>query len=887
LRLLSRIRMAILSLFQRGRASTSLNDELQFHLERQIAENLAAGMPPDQARTGALRTFGNPALLRDQARATWTWNWLESFLHDLKYGARTLLRSPGFTSIAILVIALGIGANVALFTLVHRVLLDPLPYLDPGQLVSVYQHDASGNNTHAYLPVDAGSFFEWQRASKGAAEMAMVSPFQAYNVSAEGGKLPEKIEAGMCSWNFFSVLGVNAAIGRTFGPSDDSPDSEATVILSAPFWRRRYASDPSIVGRKIWLDAMPYTVIGVMPESFVYSGAFGGNTDQVWTPIAHEMPPMMMDTFEDHEVIVIARLRSGTTLQGLVSRLITIQKQIKTANPGPAVRNSVIARSMLDDAVQNYKTPLYALLAATGCVLLIACMNVASLLVARITARRKELAIRVALGGGWLRMTRERILESLLLSVAGGAIGFLMATAAIQWLVNTRPDMNRIEAIHIGSVEIAFAILAVLATALFAGLISAFSSKLKDVVSGLQDSSRTLSSSRARATLRRTLLVLQVSLTVILLIGAGLLLKSYQRLRSTDLGVPVDNLLTMHFDLPDARYKTSVQRVAFFENLLSRVRALPGVQSAGLVSAAPGQSYGGDNLVTVVEHPPLPKGTGLDLQNRGADPGYFAAIQIPLVRGRIFTSNERLQRSDVVVISQKAAEMCFPGEDPIGKHIKVDINGRVGEVVGVVGDTRWNIAQPAMPMMYWPAFGGEWTGMTLVLRSSSDLSALAMPVQKIIAGLDPDLPVSAVRTLRESITKSTVDSQFDSLLVLAFAVIALVLAAAGLYGVLTYLVTQRTSEIGIRIALGARREQLLRAILLDGLRPALLGLLVGLAGSAAAVRLIRSMLYETEPLDPIVFASVAALLLAVATLACMLPAWRASRLDPMQALRTE
>ena len=661
MRLLSRIRMAFLSLFRRGRASASLNEELQFHLERQIAENLAAGMPPDQARTGALRNFGNPALLRDQTRATWTWNWLESFLRDLKYGARTLLRSPGFTSIAVLVIALGIGANVALFTLVHRVLLDPLPYLNPGQLVSIYEHDATSSNTHGYLPVAAGSFFEWQRASQGAAEMAMISPFQAYNVSSEGGKLPEKIEAGMCSWNFFSVLGVNAALGRTFGPSDDSPQSEATVILSAPFWRRRYASDPSIVGRKIWLDASPYTVIGVMPESFVYSGAFGGNTDQVWTPIAHEMPPMMMDTFEDHEMIVVARLHSGTTLQGLVSRLITIQKQIKTAHPGPAVRNSVIAHSMLDDAVQEYKTPLYALLAATGCVLLIACMNVASLLVARITARRKELAIRVALGGGWLRMMRERILESLLLSIAGGTIGFLMATAAIRWLVNTRPDMNRVEAIHIGSVEIAFAVLAVLATALFAGLISAFSSKLKDVVSGLQDSSRTLSSSRARATLRRTLLVLQVSLTVVLLIGAGLLLKSYQRLRSTDLGVPIDNVLTMHFDLPDARYKTSVQRIAFFENLLSRVRALPGVQSAGLVSAAPGQSYGGDDLVTVVEHPPMPKGTGLDLQNRGADPGYFAAIRIPLVRGRIFTSDERLQRSNVVVISQKAAQMCFPG----------------------------------------------------------------------------------------------------------------------------------------------------------------------------------------------------------------------------------
>ena len=551
------------------------------------------------------------------------------------------------------------------------------------------------------------------------------------------------------------------------------------------------------------------------------------------------------------------------------------------------MHDSVIGRSLLDDAVQDYKTPLYALLAATACVLLIASMNVASLLVARIASRRKELAIRVALGGGWLRIMRERMLESLLLSSAGGALGLAVAWTAIQWLVKTRHDMNRVESIHIGAIEIGFVVLAVLVTALFAGLISAFSSKLKDVLGGLQDSSRTLSSSRARAGLRRTLLVLEVSLTVILLVGAGLLLKSYQRLRSTDLGVPVDNVLTLHFGLPEARYKTAVQRVAFFENVLSQVRALPGVQTAGIVSAAPGQGYGGDDLVTVVEHPPLPKGTGLDLQIRGADPGYFAAIHLPVVRGRIFTSDERLDRANVVVISQKAAEMCFPGEDPIGKHIKINVDGTIGEVIGVVGDTRWNITEPIMGQMYWPLFSERWVNVALIVRSPANVSAFAMPIQKIIGGLDPDLPVSGVGTLRESIAKSTIDSQFDSLLVLAFAVIALVLAAAGLYGVLTYLVTQRTSEIGVRIALGARREQLLRTILFDGIRPALLGLLVGLAGSAAAVRLIRSMLYQTEPLDPVVFASVAAVLLAVATLACMIPAWRASRLDPIEALRTE
>ena len=387
--------------------------------------------------------------------------------------------------------------------------------------------------------------------------------------------------------------------------------------------------------------------------------------------------------------------------------------------------------------------------------------------------------------------------------------------------------------------------------------------------------------------MRKVLLVLEVGLTVVLLVGAGLLLKSYQRLRNTDLGVPVDNVLTMNFGLPDARYKDPAQVANFFERLIERVRALPGVQGAGYVSGAPGQGWNGDNLVSVVEHPPLPKGEGLDLQTRRADPGYFSAIQIPLVRGRIFTLDERLERGHVTVISQSAAQLCFPGEDPIGKHLEVSSEDQVYEVVGVVGDTRWSISQPVHPTFYEPLYGSGQRGATIVIRSAQNVETLAVPVEKIIGQMDPDLPVANVMTLRETIGKSTIDSQFDSILVLAFAVIALLLAAAGLYGVLAYLVTQRTSEIGIRIALGAQRGRVLRVMLLDGLRPALLGLALGLGASAASVRLIRSMLYETQPLDPAVYVAVSGTLLLVAGLACWLPSWRASRLDPMQALRTE
>ncbi len=875
------------SLFHRGQLNAELDEELRDHLDRQAEFNTASGMSAEEARLAAMRKLGNSALLRDQTRATWNWNGLEQFLHDLRIGARMLSRTPGFTFIAIFVLALGIGANVALFTVVRSVLLKPLPYSDPSRLALIYEADKSQPHPSPWLPVDAGSFWEWQRSTQSMAQLAMVSPFQGYNVSGEGGKLPEVVFAAWCTNNFFSLLGVQPMMGRGFVVDDDRPGAEATAIITASFWKRRFGSDPAIVGKKIWLDAKPYTIIGVLPSSFVYSGAFGGGEDNIWTPVNHEAPGSLLKTYGDHEFQVIARLAPGVSLTELTGRLEALQRQIQAEHPDPSVHHDVIGRSMLDDAVHNYKTPLYALLGATGCVLLIACMNVASLLIARAASRGKEFAIRTALGGGRLRLMRERLIESLVLSAVGGVLGLFLAWGALQWFVHVRHDMNRVQSIQFDGVAAVFTLGVIALCTVFSGVISAFSSGRGNILAGLRESSRSHSGGASRALLRRVLLSVEISLTMVLLVGAGLLLKSYERMRSTDIGVPVDNTLTMQVSLPEIRYAKPDQKIDFFEKLITAVRALPGVSSAGLVSEAPGEGWNGDANMSIVEHPPLPKGEGLDFMLRGADPGYFAGIGLPILRGRTFNYDERGERANVVLISRGAAEKYFPGEDPIGKHIRMIGDPGVWTIIGIVGDVRWLVWQPIKPTLYWPLYGNGYNVATIVVRTTHDVESQAVPVQKAVAQLDPDLPVSNVATLRQVIGKTTLDSEFNSILVMAFALIALVLAAAGLYGVLGYLAAQRTIEFGIRLALGAQRKALLRMMLFDGLKPALVGALVGLAASVAVVDLIRSMLYDTEPLDPIVFAVVAGLLLLVAVAACLAPAWYASRLDPMQALRSE
>jgi putative ABC transport system permease protein len=597
-----------------------------------------------------------------------------------------------------------------------------------------------------------------------------------------------------------------------------------------------------------------------------------------------------MSAYGDHNFYATARLAPGATLAGLVNQIDTVQRRVKLAHPEPPVHNHAVGRSLLDSTVEDYKTPIYALLAATICVLLIACLNVANLLVARSAARQRDLAIRAALGGTRWRLIREHLTESLVLSIAGGGLGLLFAWAALAWLQHSKIDIARAQEIHLDWWALAVVIAISTISGLAAGLIPSLGLHAGQLLESLQSSSRSHSGGRSRAQLRKALLTAEVSLTVVLLLGAGLLLKSYQQLRTRDLGSAVGNVLTMQFALPDAHYSEPTQKVAFFEQLLARVRALPGVAAAGISSALPGEGWGGDILIDIPEHPPLPKGQGIDLMHRGADPGYFAALQIPLIRGRYFRNDERLDHGKVAIISESAAKQYFTGEDPIGRHLGgSDVGPKYYEIIGVVGDTRWKITQPMRPTVYLPLLEGHYGGVGLAVRGNPgvDVESLALPIQKIFNQLDPDLPVANVLTMQQNIGVETLQDQFNSILVLAFAIIALVLAAVGLYGVLSYLVTQRTSELGIRIALGAQRPQIMRLTLADGFAPVLIGLILGLAGGAAVVRLLREMLYGMSPFDWNVFSTVVAVLAVTAACACLIPAWRASRLDPVQALRTE
>jgi len=826
--------------------------------------------------------------------ALWTQNsppLLSSIVRDVKYAFRTLSRTPGFSFMAVAIMALCMGAAISLFTIMRSVLLRPLPFRDPGQLVMLYEHHRGAEaNTpdFTYNPVAAANFYDWRSKTHGFEDMAVMR-YTGYNLTGERSDLPESVNAVAASWNLFQLLGVQPKLGRAFTQSEDRPGS-TVVMLTWSVFQRRFAGDPAIVGRQIHLDGRPFTVVGVLPSWFTYPDA----SIQLWVPYKADATLELLQHHDWHQSQVVARLRPDVSLASALAQVGAVQYQLHLQYPHDPVNEDVASRSLNEDLAGNVKKPLSLMMAAVGCMLLIGCLNVANLLVARGAARQKEVAIRSALGAQRATLIREQFTESVLICAAGSLGGILLSVSATRWFVHAWRDLPTAQGIYIDGPVIAFACALMFAAALVAGLLPAFSTTGKTMTKALQTSARTGAGSVSRTVLRKSLLTVEIAITVVLLVAAGLLLKSFLRLRSTDVGCVTKNMLTLKFSLPEKKYDTPEKMNAFNEALLERVRAIPGVRAAALGNTLPGAGYWGDFVFTVKEHPPLMPGENRpEALMRWADPGYFSALGIPLVSGRFFTNDERGARAYKVIVSRQLVREYFHGDNPIGKHLHVPAHFHTGapdkvdyEIVGVVGDTLYQVGKEPKATMYFPLLEGINSEM-LAVRTESDPLRFSVSVQKQFASLDPELPVSDIRTMDQVIGESLVNANLSATLVLAFAILSLLLASVGLYGVLSYLAAQRTTELGIRIALGAQRDQILQLMLVDGLRPALFGLGLGLALSVVATQILQSMLFATKPLDPIVLSGVIATLLAVAVLACLAPAWRASRLDPMQALRSE
>jgi predicted permease len=873
--------------WRRTQRDEDLARELQCDFELEEEEQRERGLSPEEAHFAAVRAFGNSTLIREHTRAVWTCIWLERFVRDLKYGVRTLWRSPSFSIVSVLVMALGIGTTTSLFTIVRAVLLRPLPFRDPGNLVMLYEHyrqNAGGDGFNAVAP---GDYRDWRSQTQSFEDMAAMRGYGGI-ISGVQSELPEVVQSAGGSANLFPLLGVSPVFGRTFTETEDRPEGQAVVLLTWNLFQRRFGGDPSIIGKQIHLDTIPATVIGVLPSWFTYPDA----KIQFWLPYAQTFSPGDYSMRAGHQSMVVARLKPGASAEAATREVSALQYQIHVANGSKPVAEDVWFRPMIDDLAKNVRTPLLVLLGAVGCMLLIACLNLANLLVARSVTRRREVAVRGALGGSRVVLICEQMTESLLICLAGGGLGLLLSLASTYWLAAHWRNLPRAESVHVDGWVLTFTLALVVAAALLAGLVPAISSTGKGLLSGLRDTSRTVGGGSARARLLKTMLTAEIALTVVLLISASLLFKSFLHLRTTDLGCRIDHVITMKFGLPEIQYDTREKVVRFHESLLERLRRLPGVRGAGLVSVPPGGGPSEDRVFSILERPAPSYILQYDAVVLTADPQYFSVMQIPLLRGRVFTEHERLNNDHYIVVSKTFVDQYLAGDDPVGKHVRVDWaeKGEIYEILGEVGNTVNDITRPVSPTIYFPILSGipyHTSEATIVAYTAADPLTMSMPIQRQISALEPQLPVYNALTMDQILGKTSASQGFAANLVLAFAALSLLLAAVGLYGVLSYLTTQRTPDIGLRIAVGAQRSQLLRLVLMEGLRPALVGLIFGVAASVLTTQLLRSMLYGTKPLDPAAFAGAAMMLVAVAVLACLIPAWRASRIDPIQALRTE
>jgi len=809
---------------------------------------------------------------------------MDALLQDIRYAIRLCLRTPGFTAVAVLALALGIGANSAIFTIVNAVLLEPLPFRDPSRLVVLWETNARRPGRPNVL--GPANFARWQDRATAFEQMA---PFYDYRVNLTGGGEPEELIAQDVTPDFFPTLGVTPLVGRTFAPDEGPEGRDALAILGYGLWQRRFAGDPAVVGRTIQLSGRPITVVGVMPPEmrlFVKRGSLTGKAPDLWRPFAFG---------EQHRqargryMSAIARLKPGATLEEAQAQLGTIAGALQVERPqfntGWGARVVPMHRELSGDI----RPALLVLSGAVGFVLLIACANVANLLLARGASRQREIAIRNALGAARHRVIRQLLTESLVLCILGGALGLLVAQWTLDVLLAISPvDLADIGDVHLSYPVLAFTAVVSLATAIICGFAPAFEGSRAAVQEALKDGSRQVGAGVRHRRIRQAFVVAEVALAVVLLVGAGLMLRSFGTLSGVNPGFDGRHVLTARLTIPTARYSTDEKRVEFFSALVSRLAAIPGVESAGAISFLPLAGSGAATGFTIVGQPPPAAGQEPVADVRVADNGYFSSLKIRLVGGRVFTDRELREKSNVVVVNEALAKRYFPNGDALGKSLVINMTepNVPTEIIGIVGDVKYaDFATEARAMTYWPHPQLAYSAMTLTLRTTPDPATFAPLVEREVRALDKDQPISDVRTMDQWVARTLSQARFSSTLLTTFAALALVLAAIGIYGVMSYAVSQRTSEIGIRLALGAESRDILAMIVGNALRLTVTGLAIGVALALALSRTLASLLYETTGTDPLTFAAVVGVLGAVALLASYFPARRASRIPPVEALR--
>lgn len=867
------------------RKDEELNAEIQSHLDEAIRDRIARGETPDEARANALREFGNVGLVKEVTRAMWGWAWLEALGQDLRFGLRMLRKNPGFSLIAILTLALGIGANTTIFSAIESLILHPFAFPNQERLVMIYER-MPGKGSAREL-VTPGALHDWREQSR-SFEQFVTMDFDDFTLA--GGDRPEQLSGYRVSAGFFSALGVTPLLGRTFQPSDDTPGHEQVVVLKHSLWERLFASDPGILGRFIRLDSQTYTVIGVMPKEFNFP-FFGG---ELWIPWV--MLPADAQNHENHFLRVIGLLKPGVSQAQGEAEIQALS--LRAQQQFPATNNGVTAYTVgfNEDHTRGTRLYLSFTLGAVIFVLLIACANVANLLLARGAGRQKELAVRMALGAGRWRVMRQLLTESLLLAGLGGVLGLGFAVWGVRALANGVPlgfakFIPGWERLGINVWALGFTVLAALLTGAVCGLLPAWQATRADFNETLKDGGKGVATGM-RNRWRNALVVAEVALSLVLLIGAGLLLRSFIKILNTDPGFNPDNAMALNIVLPQGRYEEPEQRINLYEQLLQRVAVLPGVAAAGLTSGVPPGGWfrgtfqiAGQSATPKSEQP----ATGVLVTS----PGYFAAVGTPLRAGRLFTTQDDPHAPRVALVNEALARRYFADRSAIGQRLVLD-EGLPYEIVGIVANTmNSDLDDAEEPIVYQALAQRAIRSVSLIVRGQSDSSAkenvtqLTNGIRREWAALDAGLPITESKTLHEAWRERSSPKRVITTLLGIFALLALTMAVVGLYAVMSFAVAQRTHELGLRLALGAQARDIFSFVLSQGFKLIGVGVLLGLLGAYAVTRLLSQVLYGVTATDAPTYAMVAGLLLVTALVACMIPARRATKVDPLVALRHE